>query len=520
MKELADRLLTRIVRAGKWPPEGESKVHKHLRTWRAIRESDRAKIKVIQGWPLTGRELHIDPLAERIAEAWATYLYGTNPTFEAPNESDQEALEALVEASELPSELFRGVDICASEGETWWRAYVDLRAADYPLLEFRTRDDVVPLWQGRKLLAVAVVDCLEEGGGRGSNQHTVWRHLEVHTDGRLENVLYRGTKETLGVLRPLTDHPETRDLIDVWQHDLPGKLAGRLPYKLGRDPRLGRSAFHSSRDYLLTLNEAATIGAENLRLTAKRRVVVPAGSVTPRARPQGLGGDLIDRGDGHLVPASGEWAGFDAGEDVLIADPLDREMGRESQPFKVLEYSFDADALIAYQRFLAESALTRGGLTPEWLGIPTEISWGTAATGTALRMRLVPTTMAGQIIARPWDTQVPRIMATLALLDQLPSARGGFGRPWTDVTPPSVERHDAIPPDPTEDDARHNANVAAKTESRYEAIRARHPDWDDKQITVELDRIDKDTPAPPPITIGGGFGGGGGGGPEPPPAAD
>lgn len=503
MKELADRLLNRITRqgGGKWPPQGEDKVHKTLRTFRALRESDRRLIKIMCGWPLEGRELHLDPLSERIAEAWATFLWGADPEITSAKDSDQVLFDDLVEASELPSELFRGEDICASEGEVWWRIYVDLRAADHPLVEFRTRDDVVPLWQGRKLLAVAVVDTLEEGGGRGSNQHTVWRHLEVHTDGRLENVLYRGTKSTLGQLRPLADHPETADLEDVWSHELPGKLAGRIPNKLGRDPRLGRSTFHGIKDHLLDLNEAATIGHENMRLTAKRRVVVPAGAITPRRPPDGS--DLVDRGDGVLVPNAATFSGFDAGEDVLVADPLDREMGREASPFKVLEYSFDAAALIAWQRHTAELALTRIGLTPDWLGVVTEQGWGLASTGTALRMRLVPTTMAGNAIARPWDAQVPQILGLLALIDQMPQPRGGFGRTWSDPSPPAVVRQDALPEDPTEEDSRHAANVTAGIESRRTAIEARHPQWDDKRVDLELKNIDGDKPAPAPITIGG-----------------
>jgi hypothetical protein len=508
MKELADRLLQKITSAGNWPLEDEAKVHQRIRTWRAIRESDRAKIKDMCGWPRTGRELHLDPLSERIAEAWATFLYGVDPTVEAANARDDATLENLLRALRLGSELARGVDIAVSEGESWIRGYVDLRAADWPLFEFRTRDDVIPLWQGRRLLAAALVDELEDGaGGRGSNQHTVWRHLEVHTDGRLENLLFRGTKDSLGQLRPLTDHPETTDLVDVWDHELPGKLLERVPNKLGRDPRLGRSDYSGIKDELLSLNEACTIGHENMRLTAKRRVVVPPGTIQPR-RPAD-GSDLVDRGDGVLVPAAAPTgATWDAGEDVLVADPLDREMGRESSPFKVLEYSFDAAALIAWQRHVAELALTRIGLTPAWLGIRTEEAWGMAATGTAQRMKLVPTTMAGNLRGREWDDIVPRMLGMLQMLDAMPTNRGGFGRTWAEpAVPPSVERRDALPNDPTEEDARHATNVGAKIESRRTAISEMHPDWSDDQVDEELTAITEDTPAPPPIVMGTGLGG-------------
>lgn len=508
MKALADQLLKRIARSGgRWPLPEEGKIAKTLATWQAFRESDREKLMAAASWP-KDRRYHLDPLPERIAESWATFLWGEDPQVEpAGGDADSGLLEGMLESMELAAELARGTDMAVAEGEVWLRNFVDLRAADYPLLEARSRTDIIPLWQGRRLLAAAVVDELG-GGGRGSNQHTVWRHLEVHTVGRVENVLYRGTSRQLGQLQPLTAHDETRDLVDVWDHELPYALLERVPYQLGRDPRLGRSAYARIKDQLLDLNEASTVGAENMRLTAKRRVVVPASAIRPRPTDGPGSQDLVDRGDGVMVPARNS-AQFDAGEDVLVADPLDRELGRDSQPFRVLEYSFDAEALIRYQESVANTAVTRIGMTPEWLGLPSEQGWGMAATGTALRLRLTPTSAAGGLIARPWDKAVPRRLHAAILLDQLGGNRGGFGRSWSKAEPPAVERGAAIPRDDVEDDRRHADNVTAGIESVEQSIRERHPDWDEEQVDDELDRIreDRRSSAPALFTTGNPAGG-------------
>ncbi len=113
-----------------------------------------------------------------------------------------------------------------------------------------------------------------------------------------------------------------------------------------------RSRYHAITDQLLDLNESHTIGSANMRLTAKKRVVVPPTALQPTARRP----DTIDNGDGtRSAPPS---ATFDAGEDVLVADQLDKELGRESNPFQVLEYTFDAEPLIAWQRNTIEVGTT------------------------------------------------------------------------------------------------------------------------------------------------------------------
>jgi hypothetical protein len=495
-----DLLLDELVKDGRWPPKREVLIHAEVRTYRAFLESDRPRLKTVAGWGDDDRDYKIDPLAELIADAWADHLFGEELVVRPANERDAKALEFMLEETgDLTADAHDAERHVVGEGEYWWRVLKDEDVADVPLLDWHPRDHVVPLYvgAGRRLLAAALVTELPKKG----RSSAVYRHFEIHADEVVEHVLFRGTKARIGQTVPLGEHPDLEDLdailpgagtteARVWPHGLP-MLMGRIlnGRRINRKLNIGVSDFYRVADYLLDLNEAATIGAENARLTAKRRVVVTEDALQ-RQSPE-----LVDNGDGSFrrVPRPG----FDAGEDVLVVSRLDAELGQSpDSTFKVLEYSFDAEALIAYKRDLVETALTRVGITPQYVGIIADQGDGFALSGTALRLRLIPTTKAGHGKARPWDHGQPHALSLMAQLDALSVAEGGFGRTWAAADlPPSVERHNPLPHDEVEDAQVDSQLVSAGLQSRFTTIKSRHDDWTDEQVKQELERIDAERPS-------------------------
>jgi hypothetical protein len=212
-----------------------------------------------------------------------------------------------------------------------------------------------------------------------------------------------------------------------------------------------------------------------MRLTAKKRVAVPREAITE---------------DGT----------FDASEDVLIVDtPLDDQLGsvKSTGKFAVLEYSYDSEALIAQKLDTVATILNRVGIVAEMGagGMGSRGSGGSgggaaALSGTALRMRLIPTTLAANGKARFWDDQLPKIMMLAQQLDAMSEEEGGFGRPWDSADePPAIERSQPLPTDETEETNRHVSAVGGEIESRRTAISDLHPDWDDDQVQEELNQI-------------------------------
>lgn len=512
-------------------------VQDQIALYSALRESDADRMKAMITWP-QDRTYVVDPLAPTIAEAFADLLFGEDPTITAaqaeqanskaspfsqmqpdedadvgPDEDvppdadqaqdeasnqDQDWLDDLIEANDLPSELRRSEAVCSSEGEVWWRIYVDRGQMPHPILEWMSRSHVRPYFRGRKLLCAAFVSDIHREEIQGE-ESILYKYVQLQTDGYVRNLLYRGTLTQLGNSVPLDERPETAMLEEEWSHGL-GMLAGRIPNKLGSDRRFGISDYRGVKELLLALNEATTIGHENVRLVAKKRMVVP---------PSALGED----------------GRFDASEDVLIGDePLDQELGGKttSGKFGVLEYSFDANALISYKSDLAGIILTRVGIAQQFVNANSRsgTSEGMAQSGTALRLRLIPTTLAAQGKARFWDDALPKILMLMQLVDALPEEQGGFGRSWAmPGEPPAIERSQPLPQDETEQITNHAAAVGAEIESRRSAIADLHPDWSDDQIEEELNQIKseisifglpgKGAGAPPapgadPTAVGGG----------------
>ncbi len=281
-------------------------------------------------------------------------------------------------------------------------------------------------------------------------------------------------------------------------------LMGRVTNgrRVNRKLNLGVSDFERITDQLLDLNEATTIAGENVRLTAKKRVVVPEAAIEQRRAA--FAGPLEDRGDGLLVPTTGG-ATFDAGEDVYVTSQIYAELGKGADgPFKVLEYSFDALPLLAHKADVVQTALTRVALTPQYVGIADD-SPG-VLSGTAYRLKLIPTTKGGKGKGHPWDDTLPHALMVLQMLDALPEQDGGFGRSWANaVTPPAVERSPGLPRDDIEDAQIEVSLVGAGLRSKRTSVQAQHPDWDDAQIDAELVLIAGDAPT---SAAGAGFGGG------------
>lgn len=492
MTEVAANLLIRRIESElRWPPPFDHDRISEIARRAAFREADEETLRHAAEWP-DDRNYIVDPIGDRVATAKADLLWGEDPKIRANKDSDQSNLDRIVRTSQLASELHWAEQLRASEGEVWWRIERgDNDVVPCPIVTFHSREVVVPLYVGPILVAAAFVTEFEDPTAPVREASPpIWRHLEIHTEGRIENRLYLGHRDSLGAGKNLDEFPETEELDSIWDHELPGMIAGRVIYRRSRDRALGRSVYEGSENIMLALNEAMTVGVENVRLAGKKRAVVPAESL--KKRDPDLP-DSFDNGDGSRTPIQG--MSFDAGEDVLVAGSMDTELGKEpgANLFKILEYSFDSEALIAWQDKLVKVLASRCGLTVQFIGEGAAAGEGTAETGTALRVKLLPATSSARGSGRSWEDSVPRILMLMQLLDSAPQSQGGFARTYSAAgEPPSVEREDPLPRDETEEVARHSTAVGGPVESVETAVRDLHPDWDDKQVEDEVKRIRED----------------------------
>jgi hypothetical protein len=465
----AEYLLNKIATSQRWPLREEERIHEELSLWRAFREGNRERLAKEVGWR-EDRPYLLDPLAERIPETWADLLFGDDPKIEPAKEADAQLEENIVEGNDLPSGLQDAEEICASEGEVFWRVYKDDTVLDVPTIEWCSRLDTIPYFLGRKIAAVAfvsVVWCEEHEEGKD----TLYRYVAVYEEGRVLNRLFRGEDKSLGALIKLADRPETKDLQDEWNHQLPALLAGRVVNK--RAPRnRSRSVYHGIKDFLLALNENLAIGQENARLSGKKRAVIPPDMLDPEGN-------------------------FPADTDVWIKPTTDQDPDDKTGGLIQIEWNFDASSLKLWVDHLEEQAVTRSRIAPQLIGKSTE----NALTGPALRARLFDTVLATQGKGRVWDDELPQALTAAQMVDNLAEDQGGFGHPWSSPTErPSVERGDALPVDEDDEVSRIAQEISSEILSHETALRERHPDWSDTQILDELKKIKADlTEFSPPV---------------------
>jgi hypothetical protein len=199
-----------------------------------------------------------------------------------------------------------------------------------------------------------------------------------------------------------------------------------------------------------------------------------------------------------MVDESGE---IPAGKEAIVANPEEADegvgdgKGQSSGLYRVLEYDFKAQEIVEWRRELASTACGRIGIDVQFVTGDTA-QQGRADTGTALRVRLMPSVNATRQRAAGWDTELPRVGLVLQLLGNLSAEQGGLGQPWADpATQPSVDRGPALPEDPAEATTEHSTAVTAGIESTETAVRARNPGWSDKQVKDEVARIREDQKA-------------------------
>jgi hypothetical protein len=527
----ADTLQARLLNEGRehWPLASERAVYRQIAEWRAFRETDREVLELLSRWregEHRHREYIPDPLPERIADAFADLIFGAEPEFQSPQVTttstdpagkqtetskpgpDQELLDDLVDDNDLPSELQDAASKAVGEGEVLYRIYVDRDAHEHPIIEFHSRDCVVPLYRGRRMLAVAFVSDLSnlapdapvvrvgddadpegqyawrEQPVGGSDTDPVYRYVEIQAPGLTRNLLFRGERHKLGDRVDLAQRDETADLPDEWVHGLeittrqgknvPLMLAGRVTN--GRAGRLGRSQYAGVKWLLYELNKLQSVGSRNVDTTMHKRVVVGSEFVAPAAPTDDDQGTHRGRARAELP-------------DVFMAPP--DNMG-EPEQYKVLEFSDAwAAALLAWDGGLTDKILTRTRVAPQLVGRHTE----DARTGPALRARLLDSILAAGGKAQVWDTALPQILRAMQLVDALAEEQGGCGNQWADPQElPTVVRANVLPEDETEEVTRHVAATAGRIEARRTAIESLRPEWDADRVDAELRLIDEENP--------------------------
>lgn len=189
-----------------WPPPQWSAYYRAMRVDDAWYSGDRNRLERIYGYETETRErrrgllwghrsehrvrkretrLHV-PLAGDIARTSADMLFADMPVIRVADKATQTRLEQLLDEGMVQETLLGAAEQAAALSGVFLRVIVDSALAARPLLTVMQPDAAVPEFRHGMLRAVNFWQELD-----GSDEHTMWRHIERHEPGRVLHALYQ-----------------------------------------------------------------------------------------------------------------------------------------------------------------------------------------------------------------------------------------------------------------------------------------------------------------------------------------
>ncbi|MBK6019289.1 phage portal protein [Streptomyces sp. MBT53] len=419
--------------------------------------------------------LHV-PLAGDIAATSAALLFSDMPTIAVEDAPTQARLDQLLDEGRAQQVFLGAAEQAAALSGVFLRVTWDRDLVPRPLLTVMQPDGAIPEWRFGLLRAVNFWRELD-----GSTTSTVWRHFERHEPGRIVHALYEGTAENVGRRVPLTEHPDTDDLVGSLDADgdtittgiqqlTAAYVPNMLPNRLHRGSPIGRSDYAAPiYDLFDSLDEVWTSWMRDIRL-ARARLIVPDGYM---------------RNEG-----AGKGASFDDDREVWhsLRMPPNEGAGITLNQFdiRVEEHRSTTEAIT---REAAQSA----GYSPQSFGLDGD---GAPVTATEVDARDARSMVTRRKKAGYWRHAVTDMCHVLLLLDATL-----FG---SRITPdrPRVEFGDGVAESAEQTATTLDLLNRAGAVSTATKVKILNPTWDDTAVQAEVRAILAETGAAAPDPVG------------------
>ncbi|MGW7197230.1 phage capsid protein [Streptomyces chryseus] len=448
--------------------ENPGSAHSKRGWWGREQEADYARKRE--------RRLHV-PLPGDIASTSADLLFADMPTVTVEDKATQDRLDVLLDEGRVQQTLLGAAEQAAALSGAYLRVTWDRELIPRPIPTVVQPDQAVPEYRFGMLRAVNF--WRELAGPSGS---AVYRHIERHEPGYVVHALYEGTADNIGRAIPLTEHPETADLVGSLGEDGVSIATGiklltatyvpnMLPHRLHRGSPMGRSDFAAPLyDLFEALDTTWTSWMRDIRL-ARGRLIVP---------------DAYLRNDG-----AGKGASFDDDREIYSAlkmPPTETGAGITLSQFaiRVAEHQQTAESLM---RQAAQSA----GYSAQSFGLEGS---GQPITATESDSRDARSMVTRKKKAGYWRHAVADMAHVMLLLDV-----AQFG---SKIKPerPTVAFGDGVAESELQTATTLDLLTRAGAVSTATKVKIRNPDWDDDAVKAEAAAILAETGAGQPDPVG------------------
>jgi A118 family predicted phage portal protein len=426
-----------------------------------------AFVRWFWGKPVTPGEqrtkLHV-PLASDIARTSASLLFSEPPKLRSGDKPTQARLDELVDDG-MHATILESAEQAAAIGGTYLRVCWDRALYDAPWTDAVAADMAVPEWQWGRLAAVTFWRVV------GVDGNSVWRHLEKHEPGFILHGLYKGDRKKLGVPVPLEDSPVTAPLAALVNDAgaiptgitqltatyIPNIRPNRLWRNIPTAARLGRSDFAGVEPLMDSLDETYSSWMRDIR-NGRGRVIVPQSMLTSNG--------------------PGKGASFDAEREIYTGMNMMQRPG-DAGKLDIVQFEIRVEQHRDTAQDLVEQIVRSAGYSAQSFGAQGDVA--VTATEVVARNRQSFTTKAAKgLYWRPG--LVDHIEALLAI----DKAVYGTAVSGDDI---DVELSDGLTEDPQTTATTASLLRTAQAASTDTLVRMVNPEWDDDEVTAEVDRI-------------------------------
>lgn len=428
-------------------------------------------------------QIHV-PLGSDLARTTAELMYGDTPVtdFEA-GEEFQNAWEELSQTIGWANTLLESGEVGGALGGSYLKPAWDSETADHPLLMVVRGDQALPEFRFNTLHAVTfVTELAPPADWTSRNRHEVWRWLEHHEPGQIRHELWLGSVGNIGNPLTLNEHPHTKFLegvIDTRGIRPKGILVEFIPCDLPQPLDMlpiGRSVMQGVETLLDQLDEVWDSWMRDFRI-GKGRVLLSKEMLDPIAGPQkrsALGGLFSGRKNTTAGSA------FDVDAEAFVGLEMSPE-GKDGAPAPITLNQFAIRMQEHYETAMAivQEIVSRAGFAPQTFGINVDGQ----LSGTAMRRRELRSHRTKDRMRRYARPKVERIAETIMLINaEL------FNGPKPKKRP-TLKWRDSDGADPKETAETVQLLRNALVMSVEEGVRTVHPEWDDKQVGLEVGRL-------------------------------
>ncbi len=406
------------------------------------------------------------PIAGDMAGTSANLVLGSEPQLYIPEahqkdpeenaKREEKRLEELKKKMRLYPRLVEACEGSASLGGIFLKVNWDSRFKDFPIINTVHTDHALPKWRWGFLQKVTFHRIVK------TNEHKVWRHLEIHKPGVIINELYLGKRDELGEKVSLEQSEKTKPLeekVSTGLDDLACVyIPNRLPNRLWRTSDLGQSDYQGIEDLMDSLDQVYSDWVHEIEI-ARGKILTS---------------------EEYLKNEKGEWI-FDMDQSVFT--PLEMAPTSEGSKIEPVQFKIRAEGYQKTAIELFDRIVSTAGYAPQSFGLNIE---DRADTGTALRLRKKKSERTQEMKQNYFKSGLERALHLLMKID----AKQFNG---SAEYQPAVEFDDTTEVDMRDmSEAVRNIDMASAA-SNETLVRLLHPDWDKEQVEQEVERINKES---------------------------